>query len=93
MQLFCTAIIPEPFASLMFYTVSNTTSEQSDEQVRPYRWNLTGSRGDQVSLVSIHEKNKPSEASLHSVSNSCELYKIINSDPHAYTSDTYGQYY
>ena len=28
MQLVCTALIPEPFASLMFYTVSNTTSEQ-----------------------------------------------------------------
>ena len=28
MQLFCAALIPEPFASLMFYTVSNTTSEQ-----------------------------------------------------------------
>ena len=28
MQLVCTAVIPEPFASLMFYTASNTTSEQ-----------------------------------------------------------------
>ena len=28
MQLVCTALIPEPFASLMFYTASNTTSEQ-----------------------------------------------------------------